>query len=692
MDKYTGKKLDGRYEIHELIGVGGMAMVYKAYDSIDDRVVAIKILKEEFARNDEFIRRFKNESKAIAVLSHPNIVKVFDVSFGDVIQYIVMEYIDGITLKEYIDQQDEITWKEAVFFTVQILQAMQHAHERGIVHRDVKPQNIMLLQDGTIKVTDFGIARFSNTETRTMTDKAIGSVHYIAPEQARGDLTDGKSDVYSIGVMLYEMLTGQLPFEADNAVSVAIMQLQSSPKPPRDIRSDIPAGLEEITLKAMQKEPAMRYQSAKEMLEDIDKFRQNPSIKFDYQYATDDDTHDYKAAVSDRRNVDNDIDFDDSFNEYQEAAEKRRSPAVNVVLGVVISFAMVAILFVVLAMFQSCESSKTDSIEIPNLVGMKFSEIENDSKYHFTWDVIHSYDESQAEGIVLKQEPNASSKKVKENAVITLTVNSKETLVNVPYVNGEPEETAIAKLKAKNLTPEVIYISDDNTAETIVRDTTPKAGSETSISEPVKLFVKKKITNTQVKVPDLSNMTKDQAAAAVTELGLTFDFDYNTEIDKTKDSVLGQSPMSGSVLQQGDTVKAYVAKGVDHTKKLTITTHLPANVNTAVDVKVTIDGILDDKVSGSMVPSEVHSLTIQTEGTTKSSVLVFINGIIYRQYDINFETEYIYPSIYTYNQPTDPTTEPSTQPSTEHSTGATQPSTSAETPTQDFNDNNDFIE
>ena len=201
MDKYTGKRLDGRYEIHELIGVGGMALVYRAYDTIDDRTVAIKILKDEFLGNEEFIRRFKNESKAIAVLSHPSIVKVYDVSFGDRIHYIVEEYIDGITLKDYLEQQKQIPWKEAIHFTVQILNALQHAHQKGIVHRDIKPQNIMLLQDGTIKVTDFGIARFAHSETRTMTDKAIGSVHYIAPEQARGDVVDGKTDIYSVGVM-----------------------------------------------------------------------------------------------------------------------------------------------------------------------------------------------------------------------------------------------------------------------------------------------------------------------------------------------------------------------------------------------------------------------------------------------------------------------------------------------------------
>ena len=282
MDKYIGKRLDGRYEIHELLGVGGMAYVYKAYDNIEKRWVAIKILKEELAGNSDFLRRFRNESKAIAVLSHPNIVKVYDVSFGDRIQYIVMEYIDGITLKQYIEQQGEIKWREALYFTVQILRALQHAHEKGIIHRDIKPQNIMLLEDGTIKVTDFGIARFSQAETQTMTDKAIGSVHYIAPEQARGGYINDKADIYSVGVMLYEMLTGQLPFVADNAVSVAIMQMQAEPTPPSRINPSIPKGLEEITMHAMEKNPAQRFPSAADMLEDVERFRRNPEIVFRY--------------------------------------------------------------------------------------------------------------------------------------------------------------------------------------------------------------------------------------------------------------------------------------------------------------------------------------------------------------------------------------------------------------------------
>ncbi|MEE0980732.1 MAG: protein kinase, partial [Acutalibacteraceae bacterium] len=290
MQNYVGKRLDGRYEIREIIGVGGMAVVYKAYDNIDDRIVAVKILKEEFLANEEFRRRFKNESKAIAVLSHMNIVKVFDVSYGDRLQYIVMEYVEGITLKEYIQQQGVVNHREAVFFIMQVLRALQHAHDKGIVHRDIKPQNILLLENGVIKVTDFGIARFFASETRTMTDSAIGSVHYISPEQARGDVTNDKADIYSVGVMLYEMLTGKLPFESDNTVSVAIMQLQKDPVMPREINPQIPIGVEQIIIKAMQKNPYDRYQSAAEMLLDLEEFRRNPSIKFDYSYANNEPT------------------------------------------------------------------------------------------------------------------------------------------------------------------------------------------------------------------------------------------------------------------------------------------------------------------------------------------------------------------------------------------------------------------
>ena len=283
-DNYIGRRLDGRYLVEELIGVGGMAYVYKATDLKDNSTVAVKILKEELLDNEELVRRFKNESRAISMLDHENIVKVLDVNFSDSVQYIVMEYLNGITLKEYIQAHTSLTWKETVYFSEQLLRALQHAHDRGIIHRDMKPQNVMLLRSGKIKVMDFGIARFSRSGMHTITDKAIGTVHYISPEQAKGEETNTQSDIYSVGVMMYEMCTGKLPFDSQSAVTVALKQISDTPKSPREINPTIPEGLEDIILKAMEKDTAKRYPSAGSMLMDIENFKMNPSIRFEYKY------------------------------------------------------------------------------------------------------------------------------------------------------------------------------------------------------------------------------------------------------------------------------------------------------------------------------------------------------------------------------------------------------------------------
>ena len=252
-DNYLYQVLGGRYEITEPLGMGGMSVVYKAYDRVDDRIVAVKILKSEYMTNPEFRSRFKNESTAISMLSHPNIVKVYDVSLGEDLQYIVMEHVEGITLKEYIERQKVIGWKEALHFTVQILRALQHAHDKGIVHRDIKPQNIMVLANGSIKVTDFGIAYFSRAESKNVNESAaIGSVHYISPEQARGENADGRTDLYAVGVVLYEMVTGRLPFEAKDDVGVALKHINDTPKSARELNPSIPEGLDLIILHAMQ--------------------------------------------------------------------------------------------------------------------------------------------------------------------------------------------------------------------------------------------------------------------------------------------------------------------------------------------------------------------------------------------------------------------------------------------------------
>ena len=654
MDKYTGKRLDGRYEIQELIGVGGMAVVYRAYDSIDDRTVAIKILKDEFLGNEDFIRRFKNESKAIAVLSHPNIVKVYDVSFGDRIQYIVMEYIDGITLKEYIDQQKDIKWKEALHFTVQILRALQHAHEKGIIHRDIKPQNIMLLQDGTIKVTDFGIARFSRSDTRTMTDKAIGSVHYIAPEQARGDMTDEKADIYSVGVMLYEMITGQLPFEADNAVSVAIMQLQAQPRKPREINPEIPEALEEITLKAMQKEPSQRYQSAAEMLQDIEAFRRNPSIRFQYKYFIDETPTKYVDAINTVRpgtsitpappsQPATPASYDDGYEyEEDEKAKPAKSPVVHILGGIGIAVLLVALVLGIMAVFRSCQTTELQEIDMPNFIGMSWErdikplnvEGEKYGKMHFN--LKYDYDPNQEEGIVLAQDPMPSGKKIKEDFTFTLTINSSSATVPVPDVVSKKQEDAEAEIKKAELVPEIQLVNDENTAAGVVISTTPAKGTMVSVKSTVVVLVSKGPSEKKVQVPQVINSTFKEAKRKLEEAGLTVATPIEKNSSSPKGYVLECDPMEFREVSVGTVVQLTISSGVPEEIKTDVHVQLPANLNFAVNFQALVNG--EEVFSKTIIPSDIGIQSVSVTGTTgKVPMVVKLNGQTYWTCIIDFD-------------------------------------------------------
>ena len=280
-DKYIGRLLDGRYEILEVIGTGGMAVVYKARCHRLNRLVAIKILKDDLSQDEEFRRRFHAESQAVAMLSHPNIMSVYDVSTSDEADYIVMELIDGITLKQYMEKKGTLNWKETLHFSIQIAKALEHAHSRGIVHRDIKPHNVMVLKNGSIKVTDFGIARIMSNNN-TLTKEALGSVHYISPEQAKGGRVDNRSDLYSLGVVMYEMMTGRAPYDGESPVAVAIQHINGGAPMPSTLNPNIPGGLEQIIMKAMAVDPDQRYSSATQMLVDLEEFRKNPSILFDH--------------------------------------------------------------------------------------------------------------------------------------------------------------------------------------------------------------------------------------------------------------------------------------------------------------------------------------------------------------------------------------------------------------------------
>ena len=598
MDNYVGKRLDGRYEVQEIIGVGGMSVVYKAYDNVDDRIVAIKILKDEFLNNEEFKRRFKNESKAIALLSHENIVRVYDVNFGEKLQYIVMEYIDGITLKEYINKQNSITWNDAVYFMTQILRAVQHAHDKGIVHRDIKPQNIILLPNGTLKVTDFGIARFSRSETKTLTEQAIGSVHYIAPEQAKGEQTDERADIYSMGVVLYEMLAGKVPFDSENAVSVALMQVQANAEKLTQINPNIPKGLEQICVHAMQKNPDDRYQSATEMLLDIEEIIKNPNTVFNYASNTESQTKSVPTVTDDRYNEE----YDEAVDYEAERKHKKKMIAA-VTIGVIV---LIAAVVGVIYMFTSGINTKTHTLE--NFVGYSYDELQNSNDYKYEFVAEYQKTDEKEPGIILSQSPEAGSK-ITEGSTVTLVVAASEKDITMPNVYGLTLEMAEQTLKQSELSIfKAMKINSDTVEEGKVIYTDPKANSIVSGDQEITIYVSDGPSTTTIetiKVPDVIGLTKSGAREFLTKYGFT-NVEFKTQ-DSTypKDVVISQSPSVGSSAKATDKITVIVSTGVTTTEPQT--------------VDVTLDVLLP-KIEGS------DTLTVELDGKTYTSTNYDMDG------------------------------------------------------------------
>ena len=598
MDNYVGKRLDGRYEVQEIIGVGGMSVVYKAYDNVDDRTVAVKILKDEFLNNEEFKRRFKNESKAIALLSHENIVKVYDVNFGEKLQYIVMEYIDGITLKEYINKQNSISWNDALFFMTQILRAVQHAHDKGIVHRDIKPQNIILLPNGNIKVTDFGIARFSRSDTKTLTEQAIGSVHYIAPEQAKGEVTDEKADIYSIGVVLYEMLAGKVPFDSENAVSVALMQVQANAQKLTQINPDIPKGLEQICVHAMQKNPRDRYQTATEMLLDIEEVIKNPNTTFNYS----NNNETFTSTV-----VEPPHQIDDEYDEVidpQEAAGRKKKTIAAVVISVIV---LIGVIIGVVFMFTSGMNAKSQKLE--SFVGFSYDELQNDTSYDYQFVAEYRKTNDQEPGIIISQSPEAGSR-VTKGSTVTLIVAASEKDISVTNVYGLSLELAQETLKQDGLTVfKTMKVSSESVEEGKVVYTDPKAGTIVSSDQEITIYISDGPSTTTVetiKVPDVTGLTQSGAKAFLEKYG------FKNVTFTTQDSVLkkgvviSQSPGAGTSVKETDTIKVIISTGE--------TTTAPRNVTYSFDV------VLPN------VESTTDTLVVKVNGETYSSKNVSING------------------------------------------------------------------
>jgi len=654
MDSNIGRKLDGRYEITELIGVGGMADVYKATDVMENRIVAVKILKPEYSENEEFVRRFRNESKAIAVLSHPNIVKIYDVGFTDEIQFIVMEYIDGITLKELLEQQGVLRWKDALKFVVQILKALQHAHDKGIVHRDIKPQNIMLFPDGTIKVMDFGIARFSRIDGKTLSDKTIGSVHYISPEQAKGEMTDERSDIYSVGVMLYEMLTGRKPFDGENPVAIAVKHMQETPVAPREIMPSIPESLEEIVLHAMERSPSRRYQSAAEMINDISAFKVNPSIVFGYKnFSLDSDdaasTKFFKPVVNDNndRDYDDDYDDDEDYDEDDEddddEEEPKRSYVIPILLAVTVAVVIITCFIVGYQFFDKFNVSETHNtnVTITNFVGQNYQRIRQEYRDKLIFDVKQEWNSDYPEGVIIWQE--ITNKTVREGYKLQITVSKGPRMIEIPDLVNKPKDVAESELKSAGFIPELR--SQWDTTGKIPNDfvikTDPAAGERYAEGAHIIVFVSRGQLETSVKIPDLLDMTREKAVKTLTDNKLVANV-IEVQQEEKKGKVIEQSHPAGEYVDKGTEITIYVSTGEIPESELTAKIPIPADAYGAYVVRILRDGeIIQTKniSDGEAVAGSNVSFTLKGKRTESISVHIATNKGEVKNY-ITFEFDY----------------------------------------------------
>ena len=685
MDQYIGKMLDNRYEILEVIGTGGMAVVYKALCHRLNRLVAVKILREDLAKDAEFRRRFHDESQAVAMLSHPNIMSVYDVSRSGDVEYIVMELIDGMTLKQYIQRRGGVlSWKEALHFITQIMKALSHAHSRGIIHRDIKPQNIMVLRDGSIKVTDFGIARLASAVQNTLTQEALGSVHYISPEQARGSRIDGRSDIYSAGVVLYEMITGRLPFEGDTPVSVAIQHINSIPLPPRELNPEIPEALEEITMKAMAPNVAQRYASADAMLEDLEAFRKNPAISFDYaaveRLSPEDDGDEPTQVISaprravqqggssahrseNRRESRHESRRKSEVEEYEPDRRDRRGgqSAISVPLAIASILVFVVGIGVLLWMvfFSPIFSGGSEKLSVPNVCGMTVEEaqkLEDVLSGNFTIEVGSTrVDDTVPEGDIISQSPVAKSLVDKEALTITVTVSAGTEEAFMPDVVGDLYEDAWTELK--NQDKDLVITRVDEASETVtegyVTRTSPSKGVPITSGDNITVYVSSGPNVPQVTVISVVGETLENAKATLEDVyHLVVSVSY-ADSEKPEGTVIRQYPDVGAEVDEGSTITLQVSNGSrapeggessesptqspaveTHTKTLTITLPSDGDPGDIINIRIAGENI-DQTVSHER---RVGTVDVKVQGSGKQVLTIYFNDAYAGTVNVDFDT------------------------------------------------------
>ena len=553
MDRYLGQMLDNRYEILEVIGSGGMAVVYKALCHRLNRNVAVKVLKDEYACDSDFREHFKAESQAVAMLSHPNIVSVYDFSRDSDCQYIVMELLEGITLKQYMQKKGALSWKEALHFATQIARALSHAHSKGIVHRDIKPQNIMVVKDGNIKVADFGIAHLQS-ESGADIPETMGSIHYVSPEQVHGGPVDARTDIYSLGVVMYEMLTGRLPYEGDTVEAIAVQHISQMLTLPGDIKSDIPLQLEDITLKAMAADISERYQSADELLTDLEAFRKNQALLGVEAGSAggDEDEEDHKRGR---------LRSKESY-----AHRKARSRTVSTYSGI----ALMALFLIAVVTFLWNFGLKdlfveTGRLDIPDFVGKKSEDVVNSDAYKetFKFHVVYAIDPNTPEGQVISQDPEAGRNVAvgTEGIDIELTVSTGIKMTDMPdMVNHEAREAKLS-LEQLGFVVNTAPVASDSITEGYVVSTDPNAGEQVAQGSTITLNVSGGPELKQVTVPGVLGKSQSVAVSKLTELKLDVGSISEVENDSPAGTVIWQSIDSGQSVSEHTVIYLKVSKG-----------------------------------------------------------------------------------------------------------------------------------
>ena len=652
----VGKYIGSRYEILEIIGKGGMATVYKAKCHVLNRMVAVKVLKEEFTTDEEFIRRFNIEAQSAAGLSHPNIVSIYDVGHEGNIYYIVMELIQGKTLKEIIAEDGTLPWKWSVNIAIQIASALEAAHKNNIVHRDIKPHNIIITEDGVAKVTDFGIAKAVSNSTITAFGTTIGSVHYFSPEHARGGYTDAKSDLYSLGIVMYEMVTGRVPFDADTPVSIALKHMQEKAVDPMKLNPNIPVAVNQIIMKAMQKEPSMRYQSATEMLKDLSLALKNPDGKFVSETTMDTQATQRIGTITEDMVKEETTNKRDKKKQGKIKAYFKEHPKMKI-LAVILSFILV-FLITVFTVKGIMDATTVKNVYIPNLVGKTQAEVEQALQgTKLTYEIASEEYSSEVEaGRVISQDPVYKNNfTIKENTKISIVMSKGIETVIVPKVAGDTYEDAEKKLVDAKLKVEKVEETSQKIEEGIVIRQDPAENTSLNAGDTVKVYVSIGTGIKQVSVPSLVNKTQEVASKELTDAGLKVEVVYEEDTTKTNGVVLKQSVDVGKVVDEGTTVVITVNQIIEsksaniYVNVKSLTGGYTENANAEISdkdkevmLKVTSgeDTIFNEKVD----KNKTKVSTRQATGKGTVTVKVFIDDVkvAEKQIDLNTTTEYTF--------------------------------------------------